>query len=448
MTDTTPGPSSGGVLLRLGLHRPEIRAWVMYDWANSVFMSTILNVFPIYFTTVAAAEFTAEAANERFALATTIAMTTVAVLAPILGAIADYAGAKKKMLAWSLGVGVLTTGALYVVQRGDWLLGLGLFVLGNIGVTASFVFYESLLPHIASEEEIDRVSTSGYAIGYMGGGLLLVLNLLWIQKPALFGIPDTETAFRLSFLSAAVWWAVFSIPLFRKVPEPPRRIETDEAPRGNPVVAAFTRLGETLRELRGYKHAFLLLLAFLFYNDGIQTIIRMAPSYGTSLGIDKGALIGAILMVQFVAIPFSFLFGWVAGKLGVKKTLFIPLAVYIVITIHAYNMKTARDFFILAFMVATVQGGSQALSRSLFATMIPRHKSAEFFGFFGVFEKFAGVIGPFVFYVMIKLAGSSRPAILALIVFFIVGALLLTGVDVDKGRRAARQAEDALLKPA
>jgi UMF1 family MFS transporter len=446
MSDAAPPPPGRGLLNALGLHRPEIRAWVMYDWANSVFMTTIIQVFPIYFATVAAAEFPREVASERFALATTIAMLTVAVLAPILGAIADYAGAKKKMLSWSMGIGVATTAALYFVRQGDWLLGALLFMLGNIGVTASFVFYESLLPHIASEEEIDRVSTAGYAVGYLGGGLLLAINAWWILKPHLFGIPDSETATRLSFLSAAVWWALFSIPLFRKVPEPPRRIEADEAPTGNAVRVAFSRLGETLRELRGYKQAFLLLLAFLFYNDGIQTIIRMATLYGTEIGLDAGSLMGAIIMVQFVGVPFAFLFGWLAGKIGVKKALFIPVAVYVIIPILAYYMKTAADFYLLAGLVATVMGGSQALSRSLFATMIPKHKSAEFFGFFGVFEKFAGVIGPGVFYAMIKVTGSSRPAILAIIVFFVVGGALLVFVDVEKGRVAARQAEAALLK--
>jgi UMF1 family MFS transporter len=446
MSEPAPTPARRGFLNELGLHRPEIRAWVMYDWANSVFMTTIIQVFPIYFTNVAASQFPKEVASERFALATTIAMMTVAVLAPILGAIADYAGAKKKMLGWSLGIGVIATGALYLVGQGDWILGSALFIVGNIAVTASFVFYESLLPHIASEDEIDRVSTAGYALGYLGGGLLLAINLWWIQKPETFGMPDAGFATRLSFLSAALWWGAFSIPLFLKVPEPPRRMEVDETPGGNAVAVAFTRLGETLKELRGYRQAFVLLLAFLFYNDGIQTIIRMATSYGTEIGIAASSLIAAILMVQFVGVPFAFLFGWLAGKLGVKKALFIPVAIYVIIPVLGYRMTTARDFFVLAFLVATVQGGSQALSRSLFATMIPKHKSGEFFGFFGVFEKFAGVLGPGVFYAFIKMTGSSRPAILAIIVFFVLGGFLLTLVDVEKGRAAAREAEEALLR--
>jgi UMF1 family MFS transporter len=431
------------LLARVGLHRPELRAWALYDWANSVFMTTVLQVFQIYFPSVVAADLPRVVATERFAWATTIGMVIVAVLSPMLGAIADYAGIKKKMMAATVALGVSATAALYLVGRGDWKLGLTLFILGNIFINASFVFYESLLPHIASAEEIDRVSAAGYALGYLSGGLLLILNALWIQHPAWFGIPDAVTATRLSFLSAAVWWAVFSIPLFLRVPEPPAaQVRTGSA--ASAVTAALHRLGGTLRDLRGYRHAFLLLLAFLLYNDGVQTIIRMGAVYGVEIGISSGALMTAIIMIQFVGVPFAILFGALAGRFGVKRMLFVPLVVYVVVAIVGYRMKTATDFFVLAFLVATVQGGSQALSRSLFATMIPRARSGEFFGFWGVFDKFGGVIGPFVFASMIATTGSSRPAILALIVFFVAGGLLLTFVDVDEGRRHAREAEAAL----
>jgi UMF1 family MFS transporter len=210
------------------------------------------------------------------------------------------------------------------------------------------------------------------------------------------------------------------------------------------VKAAFLRLGGILRDLREYRGAFLLLLAFLLYNDGIQTIIRMGAVYGVEVGISSGALMAAIIMIQFVGVPFAILFGALAGRFGVKRMLFIPLVVYVVVAFVGYRMKSAVDFFVLAFLVATVQGGSQALSRSLFATMIPRSRSGEFFGFWGVFDKFGGVIGPFVFASMIAATGSSRPAILALIVFFVAGGVLLWFVDVEEGRRHAREAEAAL----
>jgi UMF1 family MFS transporter len=311
------------------------------------------------------------------------------------------------------------------------------------------VFYESLLPHIAGPHEIDRVSTAGYALGYVGGGLLLALNLAWIQKPDWFGLPSgpglTEPQAtlpaRLAFVSVAIWWIVFSLPLFRRVPEPPARIETDERRGENPILVAFVRLAETFRELRGYRQAFLMLLAFLIYNDGIQTIIKMATAYGTEIGIGQSALIGAILVVQFVGIPCSFLFGMVAGRIGAKRALFLGLLAYTAISVLGYFMRTATHFYVLAGLVGMVQGGTQALSRSVFASMIPPHKSGEFFGFFSVFEKFAGIFGPLIFAGTIAATGSSRNAILSVIGFFAVGAAILALVDVGEGQRAAREAE-------
>jgi len=436
-TSTTASP----LLDRLGLSRPELRAWVMYDWANSAFWATVIQIFPVYFISVAAADLPPAVASARYAWATAAAMLIVAFMAPVLGAIADYAGAKKKMLAGFLAVGVPATAAMYFVDRGEWVFAVVVYMLGNIGVAGSLVFYESLLPHIAREEEVHRVSASGYALGYLGSGLLMALNLLWIQKPEWFGIPDRESATRLSLLSAAAWWLVFSFPLFRWVSEPPPARTPGDAPRLNLVRVGFSRLGGTFHELRRYRQALLLLVAFLIYNDGIGTIIRMAAPYGTEIGIPPGALIGAILLVQFVGIPFAFLFGLIADRIGAKRAIFISLFTYLGITVVGYYMKTTLHFFILALMVGMVQGGAQAISRSLFASMIPRHKSAEFFAFYGVFDKFAGILGPMVFATVIEATGSSRNAILALIAFFVVGGALLAMVDVDEGRRMARQAE-------
>ena len=430
------------VLDRLGLRTPEIRAWAMYDWANSAFMTTVILIFPIYFITVAAAGLAPAKAQELSAWATTLAMAVVAVLAPILGAVADRAGTKKKMLAGFMMFGVTATASLYFVDRGEWVLGASLFVLANIGINASFVFYESLLPHVAGEDDIDRVSSAGYALGYLGGGLVLAINLLWITYPQRFGFPDAGVATRVSFVSAASWWLFFSIPLFRRVPEPPHVVDAGPRPHGGPLRVAAVRLRDSVRDLRRYPQAFLLLVAFVLYNDGIQTIIKMATMYGTALGISQSALIGALVMTQFVGVPFSFLFGAVAARLGPKRSVFIALAVYVGITVLAYRMTTATEFFVLAFLVATVQGGTQALSRSLFATLIPRYKSAEFFGFYGVFDKFGGIFGPALFAAVIRATGSSRPAILAIVLFFLAGGTLLWFVNVDEGRRAAREAED------
>jgi UMF1 family MFS transporter len=429
------------LLSRIGLNRPELRAWAMYDWANSAFQSTVITaVFPPFFSAVAAAGMPAPLATARFAWATTIAVAITAVLGPILGAIADYRGVKKKMLAVFVGVGVIATILMGTIERGEWQYAALLFMIANVAIAASFVFYDSLLPHIAAPEEMDRVSTAGYAMGYTGGGILLVINLLWILKPSAFGLPNSEAGIKLSFVSVGVWWLVFSIPLFRRVPEPPRALEADETADENPLRAALVRLRDTFNELRGYRQAFLMLVAFLLYNDGIQTIIRMAAIYGAEIGIDQTAQIEAFVVVQFVGIPCAFLFGALAGRIGAKTGIFIALAVYTGISVLAYFMTSTWQFFALAFLVGTVQGGSQALSRSLFARMIPKHKSSEYFGFFSVFEKFAGVAGPALFAASVSLFGSSRAAVLSVIVFFVCGGLVLTKVNVAEGEARARAA--------
>ena len=448
--DSPTATMKPGLLERLGLHRRELRAWAMYDWAISAVQTTVMvAVFPIFFIKVAGAGVGDTVANQYWANANSLAVFIVAILSPILGAIADYAAAKKSLLATFMLLGVAACIGMYFIGHGDIRLAFALFVLVAIAAAGSAVFYESLLPHIADEKEVDRVSTAGYAIGYIGGGVLLALNLAWIEKPEWFGLPSgdglTRTQatlpVRLAMLSVAVWWVVFSIPLFRRVPEPPRALESDERSGENPAKVAFVRLGETFRELRGYKQAFLMLLAFLIYNDGISTIQKMAVAYGTELGIEQGALIAAILIVQFVGIPFTFLFGMLAGRLGAKRSVLLGLTVYVAISIVGYFMKTATHFFILAGLVGMVQGGTQALSRSLFSAMIPRHKSGEFFGFYSVFNKFAGIFGPLLFGLVIGSTGSSRNAILSVIVFFVVGAAILMFVDVDEGERAARAAE-------
>jgi MFS transporter, UMF1 family len=427
------------LLARVGLSRPELRAWAMYDWANSAFQSTVITaVFPPFFS-----EFAADGsadATARFAATTTIALTIVAVLGPVLGALADYRAWRKRLLAVFVAIGVTATVLFATIERGAWLYAAMLFGIANIGVAASLVFYDSLLPHIAAEDEIDRVSTAGFAIGFIGGGLLLLLNLAWILSPETFGLSDTTAAIKLSFISVGVWWLVFSIPVLRRVPEPPPVLEADERAHGNPMRAAFARIGETFREMRRYRNAFLMLVAFLLYNDGIGTIIRMSSIYGAELGIDRNAQIAAFVMVQFVGVPCSFLFGTLAGRVGPKHALFGALLVYTGISVLAYFMTTVLHFFILAFLVALVQGGSQALSRSLFARMIPRHKSSEFFGFFSVFEKFAGIAGPAIFFASITLFGSSRAAVLSVIAFFIAGAIVLSRVNVRQGEAEAAAA--------
>ena len=426
------------VLTALGLHRPDIRAWAMYDLANSAFSTTIITaIFPVYFTSVAGADLPPGEALRLLARTTTIALATSAVLAPFLGTLADFAPIKKRLLGLFTAIGCVAAGCLALVMRSDWFFAAICFGIGNVGFAASLTFYDSLLPHIAREGEIDRISTGGFALGYLGGGILLAVNVAWILSPGTFGLRDAAQASRLSFASVAVWWLVFSIPLFRHVPEPGARAGNKRS--GIDLVkTSVAALLHTVRELRRYRNAFLLLVAFVIYADGIGTIQRLATSYGAELGIDQGALITAILLVQFAGIPFAFLFGMLAGRIGAKSSIFIGLGVYIVLTISAYYMKTERDFYVLALMVATVQGGTQALSRSLFASMIPRARSSEFFGFFSIFEKFGAILGPAVFEMASRTTGSSRSAILSVVVFFIAGAAVLSFVDVREGKEAVQ----------
>lgn len=446
--------ASVGLLGRLGLDRPELRAWAMYDWAVSAVQTTIMvAVFPVYFGNIARGSLPESRATQAIATANTVVAIVMAILSPVLGAVSDYVAAKKRMLAASMLVGSAAVAGMFFVQQGDHQLALILFVIALIGATASTVFYDALLPHIAGAGEIDRVSSAGYAIGYFGGGVLLALNLAWILKPAWFGLPagpDISEAARtlptrLAFLSVAVWWLVFSVPLFRRVPEPPRTREPDEVNGQNPVVVPFIRVAETFRALRGYRQAFLMLLAFMIYNDGIQTIQKMAASYGKELGIADSVLISSILIVQFVGFPFAFLFGAIAHRIGAKRTIFIGLIIYGGISVLGYYMRTAWHFILLAGLVATVQGGTQALSRSLFASLVPAHKSGEFFGFYSVFEKFASIFGPLLFWITIATTGNSRNAILSVIAFFVLGALVLSRVRVAEGQQAARAGGTGLI---
>ncbi|MBN1955824.1 MAG: MFS transporter [Anaerolineae bacterium] len=643
-----------------------INAWCMYDWANSAFATTILAaVLPVYYSQVAGATLPSEArATAYWSAGISLSLFIAAIISPILGTISDLVRGKKRFLAIFVGLGIVGTGLLVLVSTGDWLLASILFLVGRLGFTAANVFYDALLPHVAREEDRDRVSTRGYAMGYLGGGLLLAINVVMIQV-----LPGTWGP-RLSFLSVAIWWAVFSIPIFTRVAEPPAA--TIALERGENVVAAsFRRLWETLKDIRQYRELFKYLLAFLIYNDGIGTIISVSAIYGAELGFGSIELILALLLVQFAGIPFSLIFGrlpsrgarnrpfylafilfnlvclpitgivgarllpgevtgaplpayaavdgavgegvyaadgavfvssgqwemttidaetlrldadavyavsgeagarydlafngqkvevtystgpdrgiWavemdgqplldedsgepltvdgynatvrygvrrsfqaaepgqhvlslvntgqrapasqgsllalakvevlppirrsnlavvigmvlavqvvgavfayllgrplfsgIVEKLDTRRSIILALVVYAAISIWGYFLNSVIEFWFLAWMVALVQGGSQALSRSLYASMSPAAKSGEFFGLYGVMEKFSAILGPLLFAAAAAAFDSSRPAVLSLIVLFFAGIFLLTRVDVDEGRRVARQ-EDAKL---
>jgi UMF1 family MFS transporter len=413
-----------------------ILSWCLYDWANSAFATTIMAaVLPVFYSSVAGANLSKTTASSYWGYTNTVAMLIVAFSAPILGALADHSGIKKRFLALFAGIGVISTAMLVFVGRGDWFLASLLYVIGMVGFSGGNNFYDSLLPHVAGEEDIDRISSYGYALGYLGGGILLAFNLAMILKPQWFEIPDAEWGTRYSFLTVGVWWAFFSIPILRHVPEPPIVHIAGES--SNPLRASIQRLSLTFHNLRQYREAFKFLVAFWLYNDGIGTIISMAVIFGAEINIPQAHLIGSILAVQFIGIPFSILFGRLAGWVGTKRAIFLGLAIYAVISLGGYFIQTALHFWILAVLVGFVQGGTQALSRSLFGTLIPKSRSAEFFSFYDVSSKFAGIIGPFVFGIVGQMTGSSRLSVVALVIFFVGGGIILSTVNEKEGRARA-----------
>jgi UMF1 family MFS transporter len=427
-----------------------IWAWTMYDWANSAFATTIMAaVLPVYYTSVAAANLPPNIATAYWGFTTSISALLAAIISPILGAMADFSGAKKRYLTIFMILGVSGTALLYFVRTGDWLLGSLFFILGNIGFAGSLVYYDALLPHVAGPDELDRVSSRGYAMGYIGGGVLLAINLAMILFVPGFFPPEQEAEItqlmtRMAFLTVAVWWFIFTLPLLKYVSEPKRRILPGEE-KFNPVQASFSRLSTTFKEIRNYRDLSIFLLAFWVYANGIGTIITMATAYGNEIGIGQTTLIGTLLMVQFLAAPFAILFGRLAKRIGPKKAIYLSLSVYTLISIMGYFLQFEWQFWALGALVATVQGGSQALSRSVMGRMIPKSKSAEFFGFFSVFEKFANIAGPFLFGVVSTLTGASRLSIVSLIFFFGIGMLLLSRVNIERGMKVAELEEQTLI---
>ena len=441
----TDPPEGRSFLRSLGLHRRELRAWAMYDWANSAFATTIMAaVLPIYFSNIAEESLGKSEATAYWAYTQAVALSIGVVIALSTGALADYLGARKRFLAGFTFFGALGVSALWFAGNGDWVLASACYIVGNIGFAGANVFYESLLPHLAGEREIDRVSTAGYAIGYFGGGVLLAINLAWILMPETFGFDDVGQATRASFISVGIWWVVFAIPLLRRVPEPPRELGRGEKLDMNPVAATFVRLGRTFREVTRFRDAFLFLLAFWLYNDGIITIIKMATIYGTEIGLSQGDLIGALLMTQFLGVPFTFLYGALAARIGTKGGIYLTLVIYSGICCLGYFMTEGWQFWVLAGGVAMVQGGSQGLSRSLYGSMVPPGKSSEFFSFYSISSKVGNIFGVLVFGIVSHGSGSSRTGILSLLFFFAFGMLLLSRVDVARGRAAAR-AEEATM---
>ena len=408
-------------------------SWAFYDWANSAYSTTVMaGFFPLFFKEYWADPHNPSQSTFYLGMANSIASMVVAALAPLLGSVADQGSAKKKFLTFFAFLGVIMTGGLWMVAQGNWQMAVLFYVIATIGFASGNVFYDALLPGLASEERVDAVSSLGFGIGYLGGGLLFLVNVFMYLKPEIFGIPDGATAIKLSFLSVAVWWAVFTIPLILFVPEPKNYENIDF---NNAIRMGWVQLVQTFKEIRNMKVVGTFLLAYWFYIDGVDTIIRMAVDYGMSLNFPGESLIIALLIVQFVAFPAALIYGWLASKIGAKTGIMVGITAYSFITLLGYFMTEAWHFYVLAILIGLFMGGIQALSRSLYTRIIPPDKSAEFFGFYNMLGKFAAIIGPALMGTIALVTGSARLSILSILLLFILGAFFLNKVDIKEGKR-------------
>ena len=406
-----------------------------YDWANSAYSTTVMaGFFPLFFKEYWADPNNPSQSTFYLGMANSIASMVVAALAPLLGSVADQGSIKKKFLTFFAFLGVIMTGGLWMVAQGNWQMAVLFYVIASIGFASGNVFYDALLPGLASEERVDAVSSLGFGLGYLGGGLLFLVNVFMYLKPEIFGIPDGATAIKLSFLSVAVWWAVFTIPLILFVPEPKNYENIDF---NNAIRMGWVQLVQTFKEIRNMKVVGTFLLAYWFYIDGVDTIIRMAVDYGMSLNFPGESLIVALLIVQFVAFPAALIYGWLASKIGAKMGIMVGITAYSFITLLGYFMTEAWHFYVLAILIGLFMGGIQALSRSLYTRIIPPDKSAEFFGFYNMLGKFAAIIGPALMGTIALLTGSARLSILSILMLFILGAFFLNKVDIKEGKRLA-----------
>ncbi|MCG6894231.1 MAG: MFS transporter [Desulfobacteraceae bacterium] len=444
--------------------RKAVWGWALYDWANSAFATCVMaGFFPLFFKSFWSAGVDVNVSTARLAIGNATAGVLVAVCAPVLGAIADRGGIRKRMLVAFAYFGATMTAALYAVDRGQWILAIGFYVAASVGFAGANIFYDALLPSVADEKAIDRVSGFGYAMGYLGGGLLFLGSVLMTLYPRQFGLAGAGDAVRLSLLAVAAWWGGFTLFTLAWVPESRgvgRSRGFSEALRG-----AMRQTLATVGKIRRLKTLALFLVAYWLYIDGVDTVIRMAVDYGLSLGLDANHLIVALLIVQFVGFPAALAFGILGQRWGVKRSLFLGIAVYTAVSLWATQMSNSAEFTILAVMIGLTQGGIQALSRSYYARFIPENMSGEFYGFYNMLGKFAAILGPLLMGVVALAARmllmppgatpeaaasvgqlASRISIGAVTILFVLGAACLCLVDEDRGRREAvafaKQGED------
>jgi len=432
--------------------KKAVWGWAIYDWANSAFATAVMaGFFPIFFKEYWSYGADVNMSTARLGLGNSIAGIIVALMAPVLGAIADKGSVKKKFLIFFAYLGVLMTAALFLVQKGDWGWAIFVYVMGIIGFSGANIFYDSLLPSVADEDKIDYISGLGYAIGYLGGGLLFLVTVSMTLLPEKFGLSDAETAVRYAFILVASWWGLFTIFTILWVQE---EQTATTPPRGVSFIAdGFRQLIGTFKKIRHLRTVLLFLVAYWFYIDGVDTIIRMAVDYGMSIGFSSNDLIVALLITQFVGFPSALVFGKLGQRWSVRKSIFIAIGIYIFITIWGTMMTTQQDFYILAIIVGLVQGGIQALSRSYYSRLIPKNQAAEYYGFYNMMGKFATILGPVLMGIVGLIARrvlmppsptpeqivhvgqlASRWGISSISLLFIIGAILFFFVDEEKGR--------------
>ncbi len=436
--------------------KKAVWGWAMYDWANSAFATTVMaGFFPIFFKQYWSHGVDVNVSTAQLGFGNSIAGLMVALMAPILGAIADKGSCRKKFLIFFTYLGVLMTASLFLVQKGQWAGAIFIYAAGIIGFSGAIIFYDALLPTVSEESDIDYISGLGYAVGYLGGGILFLFNVLMTLMPHRFGLSDAGQAVRISFLSVALWWGLFSIFTFVWVPE--EKNEATASGIGRAVRNGLSEFIGTLRKIRHLKTVFLFLFAYWCYIDGVDTVVRMAVDYGLSIGFESNDLIVALLMVQFIGFPAALGFGKLGQRWDVKKAIFLAIGVYGLVTIWAMMMTHKHEFYILAGVIGLVQGGIQALSRSFYSRLIPKDRAAEFYGFYNMLGKFAVIIGPalmgavglIVKRVMMPPAPTpdqiqtvgelaSRMSIASILLLFIAGAAIFYFVDEEKGKEEVR----------
>tara|TARA_B100001079_G_scaffold270304_1_gene284336 strand:+ start:1376 stop:2635 length:1260 start_codon:yes stop_codon:yes gene_type:complete len=402
----------------------SVWSWALYDWANSAFATTVMaGFFPIFFKSYWASDLSDAESTFAIGSVNSLVGLLIAFSAPVLGAFADAGDSKRKFLFSFALLGIITTGYLFFIPDSSWKIAIIFYGLGVIGFSGANVFYDSLLVTVSKEEERNRTSALGFSLGYLGGGILFLLNVIMFLYPNWFGLESQIEAVLWSFMSVALWWLIFSLPIYLNVKEPTQSSSGKSVNRI--ITEAFSSLLNTARSIKEYKSAVIFLLAYFLYMDGVDTIIRMATSYGSDIGLSATSMIQALLLTQFVGFPATLVFGYYADKFGYKYSLSFAIIVYIFVVLFSSQMDTALEFYVVACVVGLVQGGVQAISRSFFSTLIPTNKAAEFFGFYNFIGKSSVFIGPFMVSGIALVSGSPSYGILSLLILFIPGLILL-----------------------